>query len=104
MSRPREENIKAAVMQCFTVLLLSLGLSLTTLKALLPLQALWPAALLCVLFSLAFEGLYLPPRPEFRLNSLDTLEAERPNRRPISRNDRPLSTNTSSISRSLAVK
>ena len=61
MSRPREENIKAAVMQCFTVLLLSLGLSLTTLKALLPLQALWPAALLCVLFSLAFEGLYLLP-------------------------------------------
>ncbi|MBQ9265398.1 MAG: DUF4129 domain-containing protein [Clostridia bacterium] len=61
MSRPHEEQIKAAVMQFFTVLLLSMGLSLTALKALLPLQALWPAALLCVLISLVFEGLYLLP-------------------------------------------
>ena len=61
MSRPREGGVKAAVMQFFTVLLLSLGLSLTVFKALLPQQALWPAALLCALFSLALEGMALLP-------------------------------------------
>ncbi|MBR1585330.1 MAG: hypothetical protein IJ662_07320, partial [Clostridia bacterium] len=61
MSRPREDQIKAAVIQFFTVLLLSLGLSLTALKALLPLQAIWPAAVMCFVFSLAFEGLFLLP-------------------------------------------
>ena len=61
MSRPREEMIKTAVTQFFTVLLLSLGLSLPALRALLPQQALWPAAALCAAFSLAFEGLFLLP-------------------------------------------
>lgn len=61
MSRPHETSVKAAAMQLFTMLLLSLGLSLTALKALLPLQALWPAAVFCLLFSLALEGLYLLP-------------------------------------------
>lgn len=61
MSRPHENRVKAAVMQFFTMLLLSLGLSLTALKALLPLQALWPAAVLCLLFSIGFEGLSLMP-------------------------------------------
>lgn len=61
MSRPREETVKTAVTQFFTVFLISLGLSLSALRALLPAQALWPAAALCAAFSLAFEGLFLLP-------------------------------------------
>lgn len=55
MSRPREWNVKAAVMQYFTALLLSLGMSLTALGTLLPGQQLWPALLLCAGFTLVFH-------------------------------------------------
>ena len=59
MSHPQLNNWKAAVIQYLTSLLLSLGLSLSALKALLPGQALWPAAVLCAVFALAFQGLAL---------------------------------------------
>lgn len=63
MSRPRKEAVFAAVTQGITVLLLSLGLALPALKALLPAQALWPAAVWCAVLSLGFELLYLLPLP-----------------------------------------
>ncbi|MBQ6803101.1 MAG: transglutaminase domain-containing protein, partial [Clostridia bacterium] len=55
MSRPHEWNFKAAVMQYFTALLLSLGMGLSVMTALLPGQAIGPALLWCVLFSLGFH-------------------------------------------------
>lgn len=47
MSRPHEWNFKAAVMQYFTALLLSLGMGLSVMTALLPGQAIGPALLWC---------------------------------------------------------
>ena len=58
MSRPREKNWKAAVMDYITAYLLSLGMSLPLLRSLLPQQALWPAALLCAVFALGFHALF----------------------------------------------
>ena len=61
MSRPREMNIKAAVMDFFTAFLLSLGMSLALLRSLLPQQAILPAVLLCAVFTLLFHGLFVLP-------------------------------------------
>ena len=61
MSRLRKEKLLPAALQFSAVLLLSLGLSLPALRALLPRQALWPAALICLGCALALEGLYLLP-------------------------------------------
>jgi hypothetical protein len=58
MSRLREWDWKAAALGYFTPLLLSLGMSLTLLRALLPQQALWPAVLLCAGFTLVFYALF----------------------------------------------
>ena len=61
MSRPHKTDWKAAVMGYFTPLLLSLGMSLTLLKALLPQQAVWPGVLLCAGFTLVFYALFSLP-------------------------------------------
>ena len=61
MSRPREKNWIAAVMDFATAYLLGLGMSLTLLYALLPQQALWPAALICAVFALGFHALFVLP-------------------------------------------
>ena len=64
MSRPRKETVWAAVTQGLTMLLISLGMSLTALKALLPALALWPAAVWCAVLTLGFELLYLVRLPK----------------------------------------
>ena len=61
MSRPHEWDWKEAILGYFAPLLLSLGMSLTMLRALLPDQALWPAALLCAGFTLVFYALFSLP-------------------------------------------
>ena len=61
MSRLREWDWKASILGYFTPLLLSLGMSLTLLRALLPQEALWPAALLCAGFTLFFYVLFSFP-------------------------------------------
>ncbi len=61
MSRPHNGKLKAAVIGFTAALLLSLGLSLTVLRALLPLTALWPAALFCFAFTLAVYALLAVP-------------------------------------------
>ena len=61
MSRPHKMDWKAAVMEYCTAYLLSLGMSLPLLRAVLPQQALWPAALLCAVFTLVFFALFSLP-------------------------------------------
>ena len=61
MSRPREFDWKKALLGYCAALLLALGMSMTGLRALLPNQALWPAALWCAGFTLAFYGLFQAP-------------------------------------------
>ena len=61
MSRPRKLDWKAAVMGYCTALLLTLGMSLTMLRALLPQQAVWPAVALCAVFVLGFHVLFFLP-------------------------------------------
>lgn len=58
MSRPHKKNVEAAVMGYLTALLLGLGMALPLLGALFPQLALWPAMLLCALFSLLFYGFF----------------------------------------------
>ena len=58
MSRPLKTAIPAAVMGACTALLLSLGMALPSLGALFPQLALWPAVLLCGLFSLLIYGFF----------------------------------------------
>ena len=59
MSRPHERNLKAAVIQYITALLLAMGMGLSMLSALLPGQALWPALLWCAVFSLGFQFFFV---------------------------------------------
>ena len=68
MSRPRKTDWKAAVMEYCTAFLLTLGMSLTMLRALLPQQAVWPAVVLCAVFTLVFHALFsLPAKRKWML-------------------------------------
>ncbi len=58
MSRPHDWNWKAAAAGFLSPLLMSLGMSLSLLRALLPDQPVWPAALLCLGFTLLFHALF----------------------------------------------
>ena len=61
MSRPHNFDMKAALLGYCTAFLLSLGMSLTLLRALLPQLALWPACLFCAGFTLVFCVLFWMP-------------------------------------------
>jgi hypothetical protein len=58
MSLPRKNSLGAFAMGYLTAYLLSLGMSLTLIRALMPTHALWPGLILCAVFSLAFHGLF----------------------------------------------
>ena len=61
MSRPRKTSFGAAMMGYLTSCLLSVGMSLTLIRSLMPNHALWPAALLCAVFSAGFHTLFSVP-------------------------------------------
>ena len=61
MSRLHKSGPWAVVMGYLTSYLLSVGMSLTLIHSLMPTHALWPAALLCAVFSLGFHTLFSVP-------------------------------------------
>ena len=61
MSRLLKRGPGAVVMGYLTSYLLSVGMSLTLIRSLMPTNALWPVALLCAVFAPAFHTLFSVP-------------------------------------------